>query len=226
MPRDRCAQRLALRRHGTHATRADRENSRPAPHTAHPARVAACAGGQQSRRPRDLVHRTFIPRSESFQNGRVILAACRPASESGLLGAPWGLLFAANSPPYPVDLRGVLAAIPAPGVAADSGRRLTKPRAPPARPRRPSAGLSVGTMGASPSPRPAQCTASSGWSGPGTLVRCLARSAFEEPCRSLPPSSHGASPAPADPAANASTPPTPGSSCSSTSRPRRRFHPC
>ena len=27
-------------------------------------------------------------------------------NQLGLLGAPWGLLFAANSPPYPVDLRG------------------------------------------------------------------------------------------------------------------------
>ena len=36
MARDRCAQRLALRRHGTHATRVDGQNGRPARHTTHP----------------------------------------------------------------------------------------------------------------------------------------------------------------------------------------------
>ena len=54
-----------------------------------------------------------MPGSESVQNRRAIWPGCRPASEGGL-GAPWGLLVAANSPPYPVDLRGALAAIPAP----------------------------------------------------------------------------------------------------------------
>ena len=112
MPRDRCAQRLALRRHGPHATRVDGENGRPARHTTHPARVAACAGGQQSRRTRDLVHRTFIPRSESLENGRVIWPPADPQVRAGYWVRLGGcssrrtrrhtrLIFAARSPRSP-----------------------------------------------------------------------------------------------------------------------------
>ena len=208
-------------RQGQRARRAARLVTRLTPPASRPVRAGSSHGVT-----RDRVHRTFIPRSESFQNGGVMLAACRPAGEGGLLGAPWGcssrrtrrhtrLIFAACSPRSPPVVWPPIPDGGPPSPAAPPrgrvGRRRARPSAPWEPARRP------GPLNARP-PR--------GWSGPGRLVRCLARSAFEEPCRSLPPSSHGASPAPADPAANASTPPTPGSSCSSTSRPRRRFHPC